>query len=245
MEFGADNVKRSRVGVWDVYLAKPDKPPAIPFFQTFKEALKSLPYVVRAVKVLAFLCYKTLLIYIISGLVISLLPATSLFYSGQLLQVVQDSIDSGSIDRHLLFRVLFFRISCVGLFRIARMAQTQTSARIVSKMRTHYAEHILHAHSRLDVPTYNDPAVQGQLQSARYSRSNAAWSCIKTIITFISAVIQLLTQVSVLISVLKDQPDGTWFALLSFAQPIMSWVRHFSSQPSGGVFHHNHRFHDR
>ena len=237
----ADNVEYSRVGGWDVYRAKPDKLPAISSLPTLEETLTSLPYVIRAIKVLVFLCYKTLLIYVISGLVASLLPATSLFYSSQLLQVVQDSIDSRSIDKRLLFRILFSRIGCMGLSRMARMVQSQVSKKIVSKMRAHYSGHILHAHSRLDVPTYDDPAVQSQLGSARSSRNNAAWSCIRTIVTFITAVIQLVSQVSVLMNVLKDQPDGTWLALLSIAQPVLSWVLRYSSQPPGGASHYNHR----
>ena len=229
-----DNVEHTRVGLWDVYRARPAKPAKTPL--QVPEALKALPYVIRAVKVLAFLCYKTLLIYIICGLVISLLPATSLFYSSQLLQVVQDSIDSRTVDTYLLFRVLFFRFGSIGLSRMARIAQERASRKIISKMRTHYAEHILYAHSRLDVPTYNDLAVQGQLDSIRYSRNTAAWSCIRTVITFLSAVIQLITQVSVLISVLKDQPDGIWLALLGFAQPVLSWIRQHSSEPPGGPY---------
>ncbi|KAF8491288.1 P-loop containing nucleoside triphosphate hydrolase protein [Gautieria morchelliformis] len=217
VDSGPDSVEHKRLGVWNVYVAKPDTISGFSFLQTFDEALKALPYVIRAVQVLVLLCYKALLIYITSGLIISVLPATSLYYSGQLLQVVQDSIDSRSVDKRLLIRVLFLEsVPC-----------------IVSKMRTHYAEHILRAHIRLDVPTYNDPAVQGQLRSAVGSRSNVAWSCIRTLITVLSAVIQLLTQVSVLISVLKDQPDGAVLALLSFAQPVLSWVRRSSAFPPG------------
>ena len=236
-------IRHTRLGIWDLYVAKLE-PTSAPLLQTFNEVLKSLPYVIRAIKVLIFLCYGTLLLYITSVLITSLLPATTLFYSGQLLQVVQDSIDSRSVDKRLLFRVLFFRVSCMALSRLAQNAQSWAATRISSKMRTHYAEHILRAHIQLDVPTYDDPAVQGQLRSAVSSRRNAAWTCIQAMITITSIIIQLVTQLSVLITVLKDHPDGKLLALLSFAEPVLSWVLRSSPWDAGGTSHHIHGYFD-
>lgn len=232
-----DNVEHRRLGIWDLYIAKSDSPTSLPFMHTFNEASKSLPYVIRAVRVLTLLCYKTLLLYIASALVLSLLPATKLFYSGQLLQVVQDSMESRSVEKTVLFRVLFFRISCMALSRLAYDAQSWAATRITSKMQVYYAEHILRAHVQLDVPTYDDPAVRGQLHSGVATRRNAAWTCIKTMINIISTIIQLLTQLSVLITVLKGHPDGMLLASLSFAEPVLSWILQITPWHAGGMSH--------
>lgn len=79
--------------------------------------------------------------------------------------------------------------------------------------------------SRLDVPTFNDPAVQGQLNQALpdYMRGNVAFRALTTALRVLSTTVQLLSQLSVLLTLLKDQPDGFLLAFLSFAHGIYSW----------------------
>jgi hypothetical protein len=236
----AEHVTHTRIGVWDLYEDKRHKTERIPsssFLQKFDETLTSLPFFIRAVKTLAVLCYNTLMLYLISSLITSLLPATALYYSGQLLRVVQESIDTRSVDKAVLFRVLFCRMACAAMSRLGALGQNWASIRISSKIRSHYAEHILHAHVRLDVPTYGDPAVRGQLSSVVSSRTNVAWGGIKAVITIVSTAVQLVTQLSVLIGVLKGQPDGTLLALMSFAEPVLMWIRRPSNLFDGGVPH--------
>ncbi|KAF8588476.1 P-loop containing nucleoside triphosphate hydrolase protein [Ramaria rubella] len=238
--FDADgeHIKHTQIGVWDLYEDKrPQKErlSSSTFLQRLDEVLTSLPYVLQAVTTLALLCYYTLMLYLVAVLITSVLPATTLYYSGQLLHVVQSAIDTRSVDKTLLFRVLFYRVACATLRRLANLAQNWANIRIASKMRTHYAEHILHAHVRLDVPTYEDPATHGLLSSVVSSRSNVAWAGIRALISTVSTAIQLVTQLLVLLNVLKDQPDGTTLALLSFAEPVLTWIRR-PSHWRGGVW---------
>lgn len=234
----AEHVTHIRIGVWDVYQDKGQQAKRFPsssFLHKFDEALISFPYFMRAVKTLAVLCYSSFTLYLIAALIKSLLPATGLYYSGQLLQVVQESIDTRSVDKSVLFRVLLCGIACAAMDRLAGLGLNWAAIRISSKLRSHYAEHILHAHARLDVPTFGDPAVRDQLSSAVSSRSNAAWIGIRTIIGTVTTIIQLVTQISVLISVLKGQPDGTLLALLSFAEPVLMWIKRPTHRHSGGM----------
>jgi len=102
-------------------------------------------------------------------------------------------------------------------------------------MRTHYSEHILQAHIRLDLPTYTDPAVRGQITSVVSSRSNVAWTGIRTIMSSFSTVLQLVTQITILIGVLGKQQDGILLAVVSFADPVWMWLRRSNQWHGGGV----------
>lgn len=79
--------------------------------------------------------------------------------------------------------------------------------------------------ARLDLPTFEDPAVQRQLESAWSTswKSSVAWDTIRMTTNVLMTAIQLLSQVSVLISVLRNQQDGTLLALLSFSQSLFQW----------------------
>ena len=79
--------------------------------------------------------------------------------------------------------------------------------------------------ARLDLPTFEDPAVQRQLESAWSTswRSSVAWDTIQMTSNVLMTAIRLLSQVSVLITVLRHQQDGTLLALLSFSQSLFQW----------------------
>jgi hypothetical protein len=100
-----------------------------------------------------------------------------------------------------------------------------------------YSSHIFHAMARLDVPTSEDPAVQRQLESAWSTswKSSVAWETIEVTSNVIMTVIRLLSQVSVLIGVLRDQQDGPLLAVLSFSQSLFQWfsVRRFAFKSLG------------
>ncbi|KAF8525243.1 P-loop containing nucleoside triphosphate hydrolase protein [Hysterangium stoloniferum] len=233
----SEHVKHTRVGVWDFYEDTSYKQRTMtpPLMRRLEDTLVSLPYVARAIKEVAILANGTLILYFACTLVASLLPAATLYYSSQLLHVVQVSIDSRSVDKSILFGVLFSRIICATLSHIGHYGQSWASLRIAAKMRSHYAESILCAHVRLDVPTYSDPAVRGQLETIVTARSNVAWTGIRTLTSSLSLLLQLLSQISILVAVLKNQPDGPLLALLSFADPMISWFRRSNVLYEGGT----------
>ena len=88
-----------------------------------------------------------------------------------------------------------------------------------------YSTHIFHAMARLDVPTFEDPVVQRQLEAASSIswRSSVAWETVRMTSSVMSTAIRLLSQVSVLVSVLRHQQDGPLLALLSFSQSLFQW----------------------
>jgi hypothetical protein len=82
--------------------------------------------------------------------------------------------------------------------------------------------------SRLDVPTFDDPAVQRQLNQAvptDHAHSNIAFRAVTTTLRVFATAVQLLSQLSVLINLLKGQPDGILLAFLSFAHGFVQWIK--------------------
>ena len=82
--------------------------------------------------------------------------------------------------------------------------------------------------SRLDVPTFDDPAIQRQLRQAvptDHAHATIAFRAVTTTLRAFATVIQVLSQLSVLINLLKGQPDGILLAFLSFAHGFIQWIK--------------------
>ncbi|KAF8508693.1 P-loop containing nucleoside triphosphate hydrolase protein [Gautieria morchelliformis] len=228
-------ITHTRIGVWDLYEKSEDQiRPWLswPSFQIVDELLTSLPHVLKAFKTLATLRPKIVIVYFITRLITSLLPAATLYYSGQLLQVVQTSIDSRSVDPALLLRVFGYKCACGIAQYLTQLISNWAVTLLSESMRSHYSEHILQAHIRLDVPSYDDPSVRGQLISSREDR-NVAWDAINISTIIGSTLLRLISQFTVLITVLRGHPDSMLLASLSFADPILDFVRQRTSYLGG------------
>ena len=86
-------VKHSQIGVWDLYeeiQPELDFVPGIGKLEQLHGIKQTLPYIWRMVKDVGRLknCWTLLTVYAASTLIISLLPAVGLWYSGKLLQIV-------------------------------------------------------------------------------------------------------------------------------------------------------------
>jgi hypothetical protein len=112
--------------------------------------------------------------------------------------------------------------------RILHHAKNRIASPLHQCIKQYYSIHIFYAMSRLDVPTFDDPAVQRQLNQAvptDHGHANIAFRAITTTLRVFATAIQLLSQLSVLINLLRDQPDGILLALLSFAHGFVQWIK--------------------
>jgi hypothetical protein len=81
--------------------------------------------------------------------------------------------------------------------------------------------HTFNAAVRLDVPTFVDPVVQRKLDDVVGSRrGNVAWDALQGFCGILSTGVRLLSQVSVLVSVLQSQKDGPIYAIVSFLEVL-------------------------
>ncbi|PSS06636.1 hypothetical protein PHLCEN_2v3592 [Hermanssonia centrifuga] len=104
-------------------------------------------------------------------------------------------------------------------------AKRRVSYPLSARLKQHYSIHIFEARARLDVPTFEDPAVQRQLDSASsFNGQSVAWGTFTMVSGLATTAVKVVTQVSVLADVLKTQQDGPLLALLSFVPSLGEWL---------------------
>ncbi|KAF6748427.1 HlyB/MsbA family ABC transporter [Ephemerocybe angulata] len=113
-------------------------------------------------------------------LCLAFIPAISLWYTGQLLRMVETAVETRSVDMDDLFR------TGVG--------------------RRYYSQRAFQTIARLDVPTYNDNAsIQVSFDKLKYNGySEMTWNIFVNIIEMISSTINLVSQFTVLIRLAVD-----------------------------------------
>ncbi|KAI6133883.1 P-loop containing nucleoside triphosphate hydrolase protein [Pisolithus croceorrhizus] len=233
------NVKHTRMGVWDFYEELPLNAP-IPFsskLETYAQLLEGIPFVWRMLKDICSIrrCLSLICLYLLVEVARSLVPAVSLWYSGQLLLLVEMAVEKRTVNKDILLRVATGRMACIVAERILHYCRSRITVPLNRSIKQYYSAHIFQAMARLDLPTFEDPAVQRQLESAWTTswRSSIAWETIEITTNMFMTFIRLLSQLSVLISILRDQRDGPLLAILSFSQSLFQWssMRGFSLNP--------------
>ncbi|GBE78652.1 hypothetical protein SCP_0115410 [Sparassis crispa] len=227
----AKRVKHTQIGVWDLYEEKQTEfswhIPGSSTLGQYLEMSQSLPYVWKMMKDISSIrnCWQLLFFYVIVEFLSSLIPATTLWYSSRLLNIVQVAIDTRTVDKDLLLHISFGRICCALATRLLTYTKSRLSYPLNARLKQHYSVHLFRARARLDFPTFSDTAVQRQLEEASASSGRSiAWDTFTMVSGAISTAIQIISQVSVLASVLRDQPDGPLLAILSFSQSVFGWL---------------------
>jgi len=241
--FDPEDVKRvqhTRIGVWDFYEEKQPilgwNIPGTSTLEHYLEVTRSLPYVWRMMKDISQIrnCWILVLLYIFVELAQSLLPAASLWYSGQLLTIVQTAIDTRTVDKDFLVRISVGRMGCAVLGRLLGHVKNTLSYPLSNRLRQHYTVHLFHARARLDLPTFEDPAVQRQLEEAsQASRGGVAWDTFSMTTSAVSTALHIMSEVSMLAAILKDQPDGMLLATISLSQSLLDWFAKSNSIDRG------------
>lgn len=151
---------------------------------------------------------------------------------------VQTAVDERKVNTNILFQIAAGRLACSLVARLLRYGKKRVAVPLNDRIKKYYSVHIFHAMVRLDVPTFDDDAVQQQLEQSfsPNSRSSIAWDTVVMAIQIYSTALQLISQVSVLAGVLRGQRDGFLFATLSFSYAFFRWSSTERSTPmrSGG-----------
>ncbi|TEB38531.1 HlyB/MsbA family ABC transporter [Coprinellus micaceus] len=228
------SVKRSKVGVWDLYEdvgGKFTKIPMLANLETLWESLDCLPYVWRMFKDIAGIqgCLTYLGVYIVLEIGLSLLPALGVWYSGQLLQVVEIAVEKRTVDKEFLIRIAVGRCLTVFSIRLFTYVQEHVQVPLNMRIKRYYALRTFWAMARLDVPTFEDDVVQQQLQQSvsHSTRTSIAWDVVSTFLKIGSSAMRLIAQVTVLAGVLSEQRDASLLLLLTFAHLFVEWLGNY------------------
>ncbi|KAI8983177.1 P-loop containing nucleoside triphosphate hydrolase protein [Trametes punicea] len=234
-------VKHTRIGVWDLYEEiNPDLEhiPGSTRLETLLEAYACLPYLIRMLQDILSIrsCWSLLVSYLAADVLLSLLPAASLWYSGQLLAILQTAIDTRTVDKDILFRICLGRIACTIGQRLLSHARQELRQPLSRRLKQQYSLHLFQARARLDLPTFEDPLVRRQLEEASSTSGSIAWDTLVMASGIASTAIQVVSQVSVLARVLGAQQDGVLLAILSFSASLSDWVTRWNVLAQGQVW---------
>ncbi|KAI0288520.1 HlyB/MsbA family ABC transporter [Russula brevipes] len=226
-------LKHTKLGVWDLY-QEHDK--LLSYFPTswkieaYTGIWNDLPYLWKTIRDLSTVAWKPLSLYLVTTLAKSLLPALTLWYSGQLLFVIQSTVENRTLDTRFLFRVACGHAFCSAADHFLYYASNTLSSVLNRRSRQYYSTHIFRAMARLDVPTCDDPAVTSQINGfSPRSPHTTSWTAILTLVGTASALIRLFSQSAVLFGILRGQRDGLLFALLTFSSNLVSMLDYSSN----------------
>ncbi|KDR84731.1 hypothetical protein GALMADRAFT_284753 [Galerina marginata CBS 339.88] len=217
------SVKHTILGIWHLYEEKDTEAPVSDSYAVVRQ---SLPYLWRMATDIASIreCRPLLAAFLLVVALRAVVPAIALSYSGQLLAIVQSAVEHRAIDTDLLLAVLVGSFLSSSAKRLLNSAHNQISRPLQRRIKLFYSVHIFSAFTRLDQPTFDDPAVQRQLERAfpPYEHTAIAFAAISNILNILATAVQLITQVAVLLRLLTNQRDGLLLALVCFPNAFFS-----------------------
>lgn len=149
---------------------------------------------------------------------------------------VQTAVDKRTVDTRLLSQVALGRFGCAVVTRLLLFVKFRIMTPLNTRIKLFYSQHVFRANVRLDVPTFDDGAVQRQLEETfpRNSRSSIAWDTVVLAARISSTFLRLFSEVTVLVTVLHEQRDGLLLAALCFAQSAVAWMSVRKTMHQGG-----------
>ncbi|KAA1475431.1 P-loop containing nucleoside triphosphate hydrolase protein [Dentipellis sp. KUC8613] len=224
------HVRHYKYGVWDVYLQDEPRRTFLPSswreqWDDYASAIENLPYLWRTIRDVSRTCGYWLLVHALGTVAQSLLPALSLWYSGQVLAVVQTAVDHRTVDKRLLLQSAGGHFLCDLALGLLSALLVTSSNRLNERIARHYDVYLFHAEARLDVPTYTDGVVQAQVDAASAPLANSvAWQAIDSCFHSVSVGLQAVSEALVLLGVLWGQRDGMLLAVLILLTRYTPWI---------------------
>ncbi|KAH9174036.1 hypothetical protein EDB89DRAFT_2094405 [Lactarius sanguifluus] len=214
------------LGVWDLYIMHGGYLTRLSRYlptswniEEYVRIWKDVPYLVRTLRDMDTVARPQLFLYLGITLAQSLTPAVGLWCVG----LVQSAIDNRAIDARLLFWVAGGRALCTAVELALGFASEKVITTFDARARQFYSGSIFHSMARLDVPTWDDPAVSSQVRQSTPDTESIALSAIMTLVETGSAFLRLFSEGAVLLRVLQDQGDESLLVLASLASEAVAF----------------------
>ena len=141
----------------------------------------------------------------------------------------QSAIDNRAVDTHFLFWVAGGRALCTAAEHVLSFASEKVTTALDARSRQLYSGRIFRSMARLDVPTWDNPAVSSHISSLspktrRREPDTVAWAAIKSLVEAGSAFLRMFSEAAVLFHVLREHGDGSWLVLASVASEAVSFL---------------------
>lgn len=148
-------------------------------------------------------------------------------FKGQLLTIVQRAVETRTVDKNLLMEITLGVVMCKLAIRFLSWIKGQLQWPLRSSLKQHFGTHLFEANARLDVPTFENEAVQAQLEAASSGagRFSIAWNTLTMVLGVFSTAVQLFSQASVLWQTLSSQMDGHLLAAVGLVQSLTEVIQ--------------------
>ncbi|KAG1881161.1 P-loop containing nucleoside triphosphate hydrolase protein [Suillus subluteus] len=228
----ARRFKHTRLGVWDLYEERQSGLPRIPassISKTYAQIIQNVPLLIRMLKDVFSIrrCPMLLSAYLVVEVLVSLIPAVSLWYSGQLLRLVESAMDTRTVDTTVLVHFAVAHLICTVAMRFLRYSKTCIIPPLSLYIKKFYHERTFHSTAHLDVPTFQTIRCSRTLHNSSFALGHwstpVAWKIIEGSTDIAMMLIRLLSQLLVLITVMWEQQDGPLLVVLGFFHHVSPW----------------------
>lgn len=151
---------------------------------------------------------------------------------------VQGAIDRREVDTNALLIALAGNASCTLLTRFLSSLRYDTEIfvhldrifgdRVLSgnkyTFQTPAPPDSVPAQAHLDLPTSKDPTTLAKLSQIS-GGPRTPYNLLNTIIGFATTMLQLVTQIWMLMILLRNQPESAWLVIGSFTTPFVKYIR--------------------
>ncbi|KAG2157762.1 P-loop containing nucleoside triphosphate hydrolase protein [Suillus bovinus] len=208
----ARRYKHTRIGVWDLYEERRTRIRTSPILKACAQIIQSAPLLVRIFKDVLGIrrCSVLLSAYLVVSGLASLIPAVSLWYSGQLLRLVETAMETRTVDTTVLVHFAVARLICTVAMRFLGYLRDSISSSLRLYIKQSYNERLFRSVVRLDLTafaftmTYRADTMN-EIDWGYWN--NSVWDTINTLTDIAMTLSRLLSQLSVLSTVMWEQQD--------------------------------------
>ncbi|CAE6412038.1 unnamed protein product [Rhizoctonia solani] len=223
------------LGVWDYYeerAPKLNRVPLVKIYRRITQGLSGAPFAWRLMKDVVRLAPVLVWVYLTCICLGAVMPAVTLYYSSRMFQVIKDAVEKRNVDSSLLIKIAVARGLATFVQRACGYAIQILAPTISLRVRGFFAEYILQAHARLDVPTFDDNEVRSLLETVASDRSGA-WEALVDSFNIGSTFLELFTQALVLFGIIMESNDSLLLVALSLIGPVTTWWIRPIRRPEG------------
>ncbi|KAG1825440.1 uncharacterized protein BJ212DRAFT_1314024 [Suillus subaureus] len=220
----ARHVRHTRMGIWDLYEDR--KTDMSPIAWTYAQIVQSVPYVSRTMKDILSIrrAWMPLSAFLLIEVLASLIPAVSLWYTGQLFSLVETGMETRTAGSTVLVHIATGRLACTIATSFLQHARRCIIPPLYKSIKAFHRERIFNSLIYLDLPTYEESVIAENFRCTSYTWvSGVAFETVEMLMSIATTVLRLLSQCLVLIIVLREQQDVLLFAVLSFLQSMFYW----------------------
>ncbi|KDQ19843.1 hypothetical protein BOTBODRAFT_142532 [Botryobasidium botryosum FD-172 SS1] len=226
----AFGICHTRNGVWDTFY-RPERSPDISGSQKFsggdassESRARSIPYAWRYAHEVLTTGGAWLIVFCLVSLLQATVPAIRVYFSAELLNLTQVVIEKKEVDKERLLCVLMAQAICSAVDNMCAHFIRRNGRKLQRRVEKVFDRHLFHARIRLDVPTFEDPVVQGRLNACYNFSGSMGWAIFEEVLSSAVETVNLVSRVSVVAQQLRDQQGGI-LTIICFSGDIASaWL---------------------